>query len=239
VISNKRSAQYSPDDASPPFESGLNDGHEDPEDTRVPIGMRSQIHSNIRGGLPILEALKFGCEDLKARSTRTKLSAVSIVLSIAFMVYLSTTTSILQVVTGQRQTVETHHYLLELIALLVCFAGIANTMLISVGERFREIGTMKCLGAKDRHVVMMFLFEALVLGIAGGVAGGLLGVSAGLVTNGIQHGLSVILSVPMSDHLWNFGSGLLTALALTETGSLYPAYYVARLSPAEALRHEL
>ena len=46
------------------------------------------------------------------------------------------------------------------LSLLVCVVGIANAMLMSVTERFREIGTMKCLGALDSFIVKLFLLES-------------------------------------------------------------------------------
>ena len=47
------------------------------------------------------------------------------------------------------------------LSLLVCVVGIANAMLMSVTERFREIGTMKCLGALDSFIVKLFLLECI------------------------------------------------------------------------------
>ena len=55
------------------------------------------------------------------------------------------------------------------LALLVAFVGILNAMLMSVTERFREIGTMKCLGALDGFIVKLFLIESLFQGVVGTV----------------------------------------------------------------------
>jgi hypothetical protein len=64
---------------------------------------------------------------------------------------------------------------LAVMALLVCGVGITNSLLMSVTERFREIGTMKCLGALDEFIVRLFLIEAAVLGVLGSIAGALIG----------------------------------------------------------------
>ena len=56
-------------------------------------------------------------------------------------------------------------------ALLVCFVGIMNSMLMSVTERFKEIGTMKCLGALDRFIVTLFFIEAGLMGLIASAAG--------------------------------------------------------------------
>src|SRR5207249_1402902 len=70
-----------------------------------------------------------------------------------------------------------HRWLIGL-ALLVAFVGILNAMLMSVTERFREIGTMKCLGALDSFIVKLFLIESLFQGIVGTIIGVFLGFAA-------------------------------------------------------------
>lgn len=188
---------------------------------------------------PITQALRFSLEDMRARGDRSKITILAIMLSVTFMVYLSTMSSILAIVTGQTETVQTHHYLMEIIALMVCFVGVTNTMLVSVSERFKEIGVMKCLGARDRHIVIIFLFEALILGISGGVGGAIAGLGIGVVAFSLQFGLEPALQVPLHEYVMHAIAGVITAILLSEAGSLYPAYYVARLKPADALRHEL
>ncbi len=64
---------------------------------------------------------------------------------------------------------------LVIMALMVCTVGITNSMLMSVSERFREIGTMKCLGALNSLIVRLFLIEALFMGIVSSFGGWLLG----------------------------------------------------------------
>jgi putative ABC transport system permease protein len=58
-----------------------------------------------------------------------------------------------------------------MLALVVASLGIANTMIMSITERFREIGVMKSLGADDRHIQLLFLAESGVVGFIGGVVG--------------------------------------------------------------------
>ena len=59
------------------------------------------------------------------------------------------------------------------ISLLVASFGIANTMIMSILERTREIGIMKAIGAEDREIKLIFFFEAAVIGLTGGVIGAL------------------------------------------------------------------
>src|SRR5205807_9908608 len=65
--------------------------------------------------------------------------------------------------------------IVAVIALLVAAIGIANTMLMSVLERVREIGIMKAVGARDHHIQAIFLVEGLLVGVVGSLLGLLLG----------------------------------------------------------------
>ncbi|GEM_PF-2335967 len=67
---------------------------------------------------------------------------------------------------------------LVILSLLVCVVGITNSMLMSVTERIREIGTMKCLGALDGFIVKLFVIESSLHGIFGTMVGVILGFSA-------------------------------------------------------------
>ena len=76
------------------------------------------------------------------------------------------------------------------LSLLVCVVGIANAMLMSVTERFREIGTMKCLGAEDGLVIRLFLIESALVGSVGALGGIALGVLVALAAGIAQFGLA-------------------------------------------------
>ena len=58
-----------------------------------------------------------------------------------------------------------------LIAMIVSGIGIANTMMMSINERTREVGVLKVLGTDLKDIAMMFLTEALLVGILGGIGG--------------------------------------------------------------------
>jgi ABC-type antimicrobial peptide transport system permease subunit len=67
-------------------------------------------------------------------------------------------------------TMEAYQFWLIIVSLFVCGIGLINANLIAIYERYREIGTMKCLGAMDQHVMKLFLIESLIFGAIGGAA---------------------------------------------------------------------
>jgi len=114
------------------------------------------------------------------------------------------------------------------VALLVGGVGVANTMVISVLERRREIGLRRSLGATRGQVRIQFLTEALLLSGLGGVAGALIGT---LVTAGYAYARGFPAVVPA----WAYGGGFGATLLIGMLAGLYPAIRAARLSPTVAL----
>lgn len=123
-----------------------------------------------------------------------------------------------------------------IMALLLCTVGIANAMLMSVTERFREIGTMKCLGAQDGLVVKLFLLESAFLGVTGAILGIALGVLVGLLAAVLQFKGFGITGFPIMQSLSVLGYALLAGIFLAVIGTLYPALLAARMRPVDALR---
>lgn len=127
-------------------------------------------------------------------------------------------------------------YWLIVMAMMTCAVGIANAMLMSVTERFREIGTMKCLGAQDNLVVKLFLLESGVLGIVGAVLGIVLGVAVALLAAVLQFGGHGTANFPISDGMVVILLSILGGVMLSVAGAVYPAYSASRMRPVDALR---
>jgi putative ABC transport system permease protein len=129
------------------------------------------------------------------------------------------------------------------VALLVASIGIANTMVMAVYERTREIGILKALGASRTDIRRLFMIEAGFIGLAGGVVGLLVGWGLGVVLNqGIvwymQHrDLPVREGFFVVTPLLALGVILFAACIGTVAG-LLPAHRAASLDPLAALRHE-
>ncbi len=106
--------------------------------------------------------------------------------------------------------------------------GIANIMFVSVKERTSQIGIQKALGAKRYFILIQFLYEAVLLAVAGGVIGLLLiFVGTLAVTYGLD--FNVTLTLP------NIIRGLLISAIIGIVSGFVPAWMASRLSPVEAI----
>ncbi len=146
------------------------------------------------------------------------------------------------------QTMDTamsFYMFLDAIVMLIVAVIIANTLLMAVFERIREMGILAALGMKRRQIMQMMLFEASIIALAGIVVGvilGLLGV-AFLTQNGFVMGemAGVASTIPMSAVLYarfdpvTFAWLTLWTFIIALAASLYPAWFAAHLEPVEAL----
>ena len=127
------------------------------------------------------------------------------------------------------------------ISLLVASFGIANTMIMSILERTREIGIMKAIGAEDREIKLIFFVEAAVIGLFGGVVGVLIAWGIDGLANRLAYrfilkpqGASFIDFFDLPPYLWI--GAILFALIVSILAALYPA--VARRSHRSCARTE-
>lgn len=114
-------------------------------------------------------------------------------------------------------------------SLLMCLVGVTNSMLMSVTERYREIGTIKCLGASDGFIVKVFFLESLVLGTIGSFCGAVLGSVAVALFEGFK--LGPVLETSL------LGTGI--GLTMTVLAAIAPAIQASRMPAAVALRVEV
>jgi putative ABC transport system permease protein len=128
------------------------------------------------------------------------------------------------------------------IGLSVASLGIANTMVMAVLERTREIGVMKAVGAEDQDIRWLFLAESAVIGAAGGVIGlifaWILGRTINFAANWyfVSQGFQKenLFTIP----LWLVGAAIAFAILVSIGAGLYPADRAARIDPTRALRHD-
>ncbi|MHC1724895.1 MAG: ABC transporter permease [Syntrophobacteraceae bacterium] len=127
---------------------------------------------------------------------------------------------------------------LGILSLLVCVTGILNAHLMSVTERFREIGTLKCLGALNSIILKIFLLEAAYQGLIAGIAGSILGILAATMSSLFEIGSAVAVFFPFAQTAATFAYSLLLSVSLSVLGVIYPALIAARMQPVAAMRSE-
>src|SRR3989440_3560000 len=216
--------------------------------------------------LPLSKAIEIAWKSLRMRLSRSLLVTSAIVLALAFLMSILATQAVIQsmrrwiasnpsLVSAQQlearmkskgvptapeeitnDRIQTR-WLLGL-ALLVAFVGILNAMLMSVTERFREIGTMKCLGALDGFIVKLFLLESLFQGVVGAVIGAALGLGLALLSITFAYGHDAWRDVPVGRLAIEITACLIVGILLTVAGAVYPARQAARMQPIEAMRVE-
>ena len=131
------------------------------------------------------------------------------------------------------------------ISLIVGAVGIANTMFTSVLEKTREIGMMKAIGAKNRDILLIFLFNSGLIGLVGGIGGIIVGVLASETISslgGIQltgggrgaFGLGATSFVSPTILI----VAILVSVGIGMIAGAIPAYRASKLNPVDALRYE-
>jgi putative ABC transport system permease protein len=123
------------------------------------------------------------------------------------------------------------------VSLLVGAVGISNTMFTSVLEKTKEIGIMKAIGARNRDILAIFLFNAGLIGLAGGI----LGVILGIILSGALP--SLMGGTPMSRggtyvSLNIIMIALSVSISVGLIAGFIPAYQGSKLKPVDALRYE-
>jgi len=190
--------------------------------------------------LPFSKAWQISIKSIKIRLARSLITAAGIFLGIAF--YSSVRAAALFPTTGNSaEAIAAGHreQWLAVMALVVCAVGITNSMLMSVTERFKEIGTMKCLGALDSFVVKLFFIEAMLMGFLASFSGWFIGWLIIVIVHLFSDGLKAFGGAFWMGTLWQGLQSVLTGAAITLLAAIPPARSAAQMPPAAALRSEI
>ena len=209
--------------------------------------------------LPLSKSFQMAYQSIRVRFFRSLVTTMSLVLAVAFFTFIQTGNDTasgllgsgnpsierslskagydINSTTGTIASSAKQRWIVFL-SLLTCVVGIINAQLMSVTERFREIGTLKCLGALDRFIVRIFVIEATLQGLAGGFFGALLGGLVAFVSTLITFGFSVIVYIPWTEISLTMFYAMCTGTILSLVGVLYPAIVASRMLPVEAMRVE-
>ncbi len=124
------------------------------------------------------------------------------------------------------------------ISLLVGAVGIANTMFTTVLEKTKEIGIMKSVGAKNKDILLIFLFNSAMIGLTGGIIGSFFGVLGSdlfsLFTLRLAGGVSASAVVSPQLVIYVVGFSVLIGII----AGVVPAYKASKMNPVDALRYE-
>jgi putative ABC transport system permease protein len=194
-----------------------------------PVKIERQI------SLPLTAAFKIAYKNIVIRLGRAIITGAGTMLGIAFLMSVFTSglaqqASGITIDAAQQQK----NTWLVVMSLLVSAVGITNSMLMSVTERYKEIGTMKCLGALDTFIIRLFLLESGVLGFLGSVAGAFVGAFFILITK-----FGIWGSLDWFRLLMYFLSCIVVGTLLSVIAAVSPAIRASKMPPADAMRSEV
>jgi putative ABC transport system permease protein len=133
-------------------------------------------------------------------------------------------------------------FAIGMIAIVVASLGIINTMVMSILERYKEIGIMKAVGASNKDVKKIFFFESGVIGFMGGVFGLALGWIVSVIINIIINGFAVSEGVPYMSYFsfpsWLCLGAIAFSILISLLSGIYPTIRAAGVDPVIALRHD-
>jgi ABC-type antimicrobial peptide transport system permease subunit len=185
----------------------------------------------------------FGYDDLvvRAKSINDAANIVDWLSGLGYQV--ESIKTVLDVVNRGMIVLQTMLSSVGVLALLVASIGIANTMIMAVYERTREIGILKAVGAAPGQIRILFVLEAALIGLLGGIVGIILGWLLGKLLNVLI--LAVLEWQKMNVQgtffvvsWWLVLGALAFATLVGLLAGLYPAARAARLAPLDALRYE-
>ena len=209
--------------------------------------------------LPFMKSVEIAIKSIRVRFFRSLITTISLVLAVSFLSFTRVGSDVANglLSTGEpslRQALIRSGYDLRpedvsvgnspkqqwiiVLSLLVCVVGIVNAQLMAVTERFREIGTMKCLGALDSFILRLFLLEAGIQGLIGSGAGAVVGGVFALANFFLRFGTVSITTLSWTQAGLSVAGATLVGCVLSLVGVMYPAMVAARMQPVEAMRVE-
>ena len=182
---------------------------------RVDINNMNATISNIQQALRSERNEKKGQEDFFVQSFQSLVESYSIVLDVVIGFVI----------------------LIALISVFVSGINTANTMITSVLERFKEIGILKSMGARNSEVLGIFLFESAFLGMLAGIAGVALGFVMTYIAGGILANLGLSFLAPYYSG-WLFIGCVIFATLTGAISGVIPAIKASKINTVDALRYE-
>jgi putative ABC transport system permease protein len=211
-----------------------------------------QIPDQIR--IPWGTAVSISWTGLKRRLFRSLITISGVVLAIAFLSYMTINEALLgalvrindPILNASLQqhgvdvftagSVDPMLRLLIGLALLTSTVGILNAMLMSVTERIKEIGTLKCLGASDPFIVKAYLIESAMQGGVGSLVGVTTGSLVAIAVSLFNYHGHVFTAFPWGAVGRAMAVAFCCGVVITVIAAIAPAWTAARKQPVDALR---
>ncbi len=222
---------------------------------------RSDATLESQVNLPLSKAIEISFNSVKIRFGRSLITVSGIVLAIAFLMSIWVNTDIIDALKEannskldlilQQKGIDTDpdsaaamqekskNSWLVVLSLLVCLVGITNAMLMSVTERFREIGTMKCMGALDGFIIKLFLLESSFMGTAGTLLGVAVGLLLSIGLSSLSYGSVMFAYIKWGGVLESAILSMVIGASLSLFGGIIPAYRAAKMEPVDAMALEV
>lgn len=205
---------------------------------------------------PVIFSVSMG--SLRRRLARAFVAMIGVILAISFLAYMLVNNAMIQsLIIASAHNDElasllekasinrigggganSRTVILISLSLLTCLVGIVNAMLMSVTERVREIGTLKCLGALNSFIVKTFFIESILQGVAATVVGIILGIAFGLISATISFRGYAWSECPWLQVLTAAVFAFFVGSFISVIASIAPAWWAAQKQPVEALRVE-
>ncbi len=219
------------------------------------ITMNSQPSIPLQTRVPWSVVFFVSWGSLRRRIFRSLITMIGVVLGIAFLTYMLVNDRMVNSLVAMKDDAvnvllqkagvdifrngpDTMVLLLIGLSLLTCLAGIINAMLMSVTERIKEIGTLKCLGAEDSFIVKTYFVESSLQGVLGTACGALAGLLVSVAVNAAIYGGVVFSVFPWMAVLKAELIAFLIGSVMSVLASIIPAYWAACKQPVDAMRVE-
>ncbi|OGV66344.1 MAG: hypothetical protein A2498_15355 [Lentisphaerae bacterium RIFOXYC12_FULL_60_16] len=206
--------------------------------------------------IPWSVAFSVSWGSLRRRFFRSLITMAGVILAIAFLTYMLVTDDVTNalILVNQDQLnillqkadvdiiaatgTDKRMMLLIGLSLFTCLVGIINSMLMSVTERIREIGTMKCLGALSTFILKIYFIESALQGVIGTLIGLLVGFVVGFgISVHSFHGY-VWQYLPVVEILKSLGISAVIGALISVVAAIAPAQWASAKEPVDAMRVE-
>lgn len=215
----------------------------DNTDIVINIDRSTEILANATGKTPeeFLDEVGYFSATVKVSSSSMTEEVADTIEAMGFVT--TTTQDLISAVNDMLKVVQVSLSSFGIIALVVATLGIANTMVMAIYERTREIGIMKAIGASKATIRWMFLVESSLIGFLGGISGVAIGVALTPLGNALIGNYLSDAGISSGGRLfvlpvWLVFATIGVAILIATIAGLYPAQKASKLDPIKAIKYE-